>query len=161
MFWILNSENFASNPGFCTMRAYLCDARRESFSLVAPATTIVSDAKIRAVVLGSRTRMMMAANHCNTANTTVRLCQKKSRHGRIIFCIAGDGLEVETAVDVEGGDDTLDGGDVLLLEGEGGQVSGARRQWRAGMGQRHRSARWAGSEGALLLRLWLIWIIGW
>jgi hypothetical protein len=36
MFWILNSENFASKPSFCTARAYLRDARRESSSLLAP-----------------------------------------------------------------------------------------------------------------------------
>jgi hypothetical protein len=92
------------------------------------------------------------------------VCQKKkSRHGRIVLCIAGDGLEVEAAVEVDGGDDALDGGDVLLLEGEGGQVSRARRQWRAGYidGPATSFGAVGGSEGALLLRLWLIWIIGW
>jgi hypothetical protein len=31
MLWILNSENLALKPSFCTMRAYLRDARCESF----------------------------------------------------------------------------------------------------------------------------------
>jgi len=61
MFWILNSENLASNPSFWTMRAYLRDAKRESSSLFAPVTTIFPEAKMSAVVFGSRIRIMTAA----------------------------------------------------------------------------------------------------
>ena len=43
------------------MRAYLRDANLESSSDFAPVTTIFPDAKIKAVVLGSRILMMMAA----------------------------------------------------------------------------------------------------
>jgi hypothetical protein len=92
------------------MRAYLRDARRESSLLLAPVTTILPDVKMRAIVLGSRMR-------------TMRLT--------IVFCIAGDGLKVEAAVEVddgddvlEGEDDALDGGDMLLLEGEGNRCRG-------------------------------------
>ena len=61
MFWILNSENLASKPSFCTILAYLRDASRESSSDLAPVTTIFPDAKISAVVFGSRIRMITAA----------------------------------------------------------------------------------------------------
>jgi hypothetical protein len=61
MFWILNSLNWLSNPSFWMMRAYLRDARRLSSSDFAPVTTIFPDAKMSAVVLGSRIRMMTAA----------------------------------------------------------------------------------------------------
>ena len=43
------------------MRAYFRDASLESSSDFAPVTTILPDAKIKAVVLGSRMRMMTAA----------------------------------------------------------------------------------------------------
>ena len=64
MFWILNSENLASKPSFWMMRAYLRDANLESSSDFAPVTTIFPEAKISAVVLGSRILMMMVAKHC-------------------------------------------------------------------------------------------------
>ena len=41
--------------------AYFREANRESSSDFAPVTTILPDAKMRAVVLGSRIRMMTAA----------------------------------------------------------------------------------------------------
>ena len=46
------------------MRAYLRAARRLSFSLLAPVHTILPLAKMSAVVLGSRMRMMTAAKRC-------------------------------------------------------------------------------------------------
>lgn len=46
------------------IRAYLRDASLESSSDLAPVTTILPDAKIKAVVLGSRIRMMTAAKRC-------------------------------------------------------------------------------------------------
>lgn len=61
MFWILKSVNFALKPSFWIIRAYLRDASLESSSLLAPVTTIFPLAKIRAVVFGSRMRMMTAA----------------------------------------------------------------------------------------------------
>lgn len=64
IFWILNSWNLASNPSFWIIRAYLREASRESSSDLAPVTTILPDAKMSAVVLGSRMRMMTAANRC-------------------------------------------------------------------------------------------------
>lgn len=53
--------NFALNPSFWIIRAYLREARRLSSSDLAPVTTIFPLAKTRAVVLGSRIRMMTAA----------------------------------------------------------------------------------------------------
>jgi hypothetical protein len=58
---LLLTENLASKPSFCTIRAYLRDARRESSSDFAPVTTILPEAKMSAVVLGSRIRMITAA----------------------------------------------------------------------------------------------------
>ena len=43
IFWILNSESFASNP----MHAYLHDASRESSSYLVPVTTIFPDTRIK------------------------------------------------------------------------------------------------------------------
>lgn len=48
-------------PNFWMMRAYLRLASLLSSSDLAPVTTILPDAKIKAVVLGSRIRMMTAA----------------------------------------------------------------------------------------------------
>ncbi len=54
------------------IRAYFLDANFESSSDLAPVTTILPDAKMRAVVLGSRIRMMTAANRYNeTVSNTV------------------------------------------------------------------------------------------
>src|SRR5689334_11908124 len=64
MFWILKSVNFALKPSFWMMRAYLRLASLLSSSDLAPVTTILPEAKIRAVVFGSRIRMMTAANRC-------------------------------------------------------------------------------------------------
>jgi hypothetical protein len=61
MFWILKSVNLALKPSFWMMRAYLREASLLSSSLLAPVTTILPDAKISAVVFGSRIRMMTAA----------------------------------------------------------------------------------------------------
>ena len=61
MFWILKSMNLALNPSFWMIRAYLREASLESSSDFAPVTTILPDAKINAVVFGSRIRMITAA----------------------------------------------------------------------------------------------------
>jgi hypothetical protein len=61
IFWILKSMNFALKPSFWMMRAYLRDARRESSSDFAPVTTIFPEAKINAVVFGSRILIITAA----------------------------------------------------------------------------------------------------
>jgi len=54
--------NLALNPNFWIIRAYFLDASRESSSDFAPVTTIFPDAKIKAVVFGSRILMITAAN---------------------------------------------------------------------------------------------------
>jgi len=46
------------------IRANLRDASLESSSDFAPVTTILPEAKMRAVVLGSRIRIMTAAKRC-------------------------------------------------------------------------------------------------
>lgn len=46
------------------IRANLRDASRESSSDFAPVTTILPEAKMSAVVFGSRIRMMTAAKRC-------------------------------------------------------------------------------------------------
>jgi hypothetical protein len=78
-------------------------------------------------------RMMTAANRCcNTANTTVRRAKKINQVTvGFVFCVAGDGLEVEAAVEVDdgddalkSGDDALDGGDVLRSRVRGTSVEG-------------------------------------
>ena len=61
MFCILKSVNFALKPNFCIIRAYFLEASLLSSSDFAPVTTILPDAKISAVVLGSRMRIMTAA----------------------------------------------------------------------------------------------------
>lgn len=61
IFCILKSKNFAVNPSFWIIRAYLRAANRESSSLFAPVHTIFPDEKIKAVVLGSRIRIITAA----------------------------------------------------------------------------------------------------
>jgi hypothetical protein len=65
IFWILKSMNFALKPSFWMIRAYLREARRESSSDLAPVTTIFPDAKIKAVVFGSRILMITAAKRYN------------------------------------------------------------------------------------------------
>jgi len=62
MFWILNSRNLAEKPSFWMIRAYFLAASRDASSLLAPVHTILPDAKMRAVVLGSRILMITAAN---------------------------------------------------------------------------------------------------
>lgn len=62
MFWILKSVNLVSKPSFWMMRAYFRAASRESSSDLAPVTTTLPEANTSAVVLGSRIRMMTAAN---------------------------------------------------------------------------------------------------
>lgn len=89
MFWILKSVNLALKPAatmlathyfqslhvlensalpsFWMIRAYLRLASLESSSDLAPVTTIFPLAKIRAVVLGSRIRMMTAAKRLGSS----------------------------------------------------------------------------------------------
>eukprot|EP01139_Manchomonas_bermudensis_P010229 Amastigsp_a340097_2036.p2 type:complete len:108 gc:universal Amastigsp_a340097_2036:482-159(-) len=62
MFWTMKLENRAWNPSFWMMRAYFLAASFEASSLLAPVTTIFPLLKMRAVVLGSRMRMMTALN---------------------------------------------------------------------------------------------------
>ena len=52
----------SANPSFWIIRAYFRDAVCESFLLFAPVTTILPVRKIRAVVRGSRIRMITAEN---------------------------------------------------------------------------------------------------
>jgi hypothetical protein len=121
MFWILNSENFASNPSFCTMRAYLREANRESSSDFAPVTTILPEANIRAVVLGSRIRMITAAKRWRMTNEEVRtFTQTKGivcTNLWVILCVPGmqsDRLEVKPTIKVDSRNDILQGGNNAL-----------------------------------------------
>ena len=57
--------------------AYFLDASRESSSDFAPVTTILPDAKINAVVLGSRIRMITAANRCRGAKRRKRKADRR------------------------------------------------------------------------------------
>ncbi|KAH9424358.1 hypothetical protein DERP_004541 [Dermatophagoides pteronyssinus] len=50
-----------SKPSFCTIRAYFRAANRDISSLFAPVQTILPELNIKAVVLGSRIRMITAA----------------------------------------------------------------------------------------------------
>ena len=54
------------------IRAYFLDASRESSSDLAPVTTILPDANIRAVVLGSLIRITTAAKRCLLVAVTCR-----------------------------------------------------------------------------------------
>jgi len=90
--------NFALKPSFWMIRAYFRDARRESSSDFAPVTTILPDAKIRAVVFGSRILIITAAN---------RYVSIPQGHGdlRVIFCVSGvqsDGFQIEATIQVDG-----------------------------------------------------------
>ena len=60
MFCTLNSRNSAGKPTFCTMAVYFLPAFMASSSLRAPVMIIFPEAKMRAVVRGSRMRMMTA-----------------------------------------------------------------------------------------------------
>lgn len=73
MFWILKSVNLVSKPSFWMMRAYFRAASRESSSDLAPVTTTLPEAKTSAVVLGSRIRMMTAANRYSSGAREARL----------------------------------------------------------------------------------------
>lgn len=91
------------------IRAYLREASFESSSDFAPVTTILPEAKISAVVLGSRIRMMTAANRCSSQYQ--RESEMKSTgvaYLWIVLCIASverDCLEIEAAVKIDSCDD--------------------------------------------------------
>lgn len=80
MFWILKSVNLDWNPNFWMILAYLRAANLESSSDFAPVTTILPEAKINAVVFGSRIRIMTAAKRyssfrSDSYNTSIKqLC---------------------------------------------------------------------------------------
>jgi len=107
IFWILKSMNFALKPSFWMIRAYFLEASRESSSDFAPVTTILPEAKMSAVVFGSRILMMTAANRCRLARSD------KSKLVRvwylwIVLCIAGmegDRLQIEPTIKIDGSDD--------------------------------------------------------
>lgn len=86
IFWILNSANFASKPNFWMIRAYLREARRESSSDFAPVTTILPEANMSAVVLGSRIRITTAANRLglySALRAWRAIVLRSSRHSRL------------------------------------------------------------------------------
>jgi len=90
------------------MRAYLRDASHESSSLFAPVTTILPEAKIRSVVLGSRIRIMTVAKRYRTKRISVQrhVSQVVVPTLGVILCIPSvqyNGLEVETAIEVDCG----------------------------------------------------------
>ena len=62
------------------IRAYFLDARRESSSDFAPVTTIFPDAKIKAVVFGSRILIITAAKRYKTVRHPYPLKKARLRH---------------------------------------------------------------------------------
>jgi hypothetical protein len=89
------------------IRAYLREASRESSSDLAPVTTIFPEAKIKAVVFGSRIRMMTAAKRyeCNVSEgggeTDMHI------YLGVVLCITsvhGNGLQIKTTSEIDGSD---------------------------------------------------------
>lgn len=56
-----NNKKLTGKPNFCIILAYLRAAKRESSSLFAPVQTILPEENIKAVVRGSRIRIITAA----------------------------------------------------------------------------------------------------
>ena len=101
MFCILKSVNLALNPNFCIMRAYFREANLLSSSDLAPVTTILPDAKISAVVFGSRILMMTAAKRY--ISPLAHLTLACHRYLWIIFCISGmqcNCLEIQSTIQI-------------------------------------------------------------
>jgi hypothetical protein len=101
IFWILKSMNLALNPSFWMIRAYLREASLESSSDLAPVTTILPDAKINAVVFGSRIRMITAAKRYRISTSPG---ERVKTYLGVILCISGvqgDGFQVETTIKVD------------------------------------------------------------
>lgn len=62
MFWILKSLNLTGNPSFWIILAYFQAARFEASSVLAPVQTIFPEENIKAVVFGSLSLIITAAN---------------------------------------------------------------------------------------------------
>jgi len=110
IFWILKSVNFAWNPNFWMIRAYLRAANFESSSDLAPVTTILPEAKIKAVVLGSRIRIITAAKRYTTTfqikNWGSNQILVQDRYLWIVFSITSmkcNGLEIQATIQVDSG----------------------------------------------------------
>lgn len=103
------------------MRAYLREARRESSSDLAPVTTIFPDAKMSAVVFGSRIRMITAAKRCIGTRRYELITGVENQSSMqpvtdlwIVLCITGvhcNRLQIETCPEIDGSYDILEGWD--------------------------------------------------
>mmetsp|Transcript_6173 Transcript_6173/g.24897 ORF Transcript_6173/g.24897 Transcript_6173/m.24897 type:complete len:236 (-) Transcript_6173:78-785(-) len=96
MFWTLKSMNLAGKFNFWMIFAYLRAAKRESCSLFAPVQTILPDAKMSAVVFGSRMRIITAANRLGLYSAFLAcraMCFRSSEQPRFtvetMFCSTG------------------------------------------------------------------------
>src|SRR5437764_5092924 len=111
MFWILKSVNFALKPSFWIMRAYFRDASFESSSDFAPVTTILPEAKIRAVVFGSQISIMTAAKRYSRKFSMDKESGEPSLECQylwIVFRVPGmqsDRLEIQAAIEIDRGND--------------------------------------------------------
>lgn len=111
IFWILKSVNFAWKPNFWIIRAYLRAANFESSSDLAPVTTILPEAKIKAVVLGSRIRIITAAKRYTIQiKFKIRIGIKPisvNIYLWIVFCITSmkcNCLEIQTTIQIDSSD---------------------------------------------------------
>ena len=111
----MKSVNFALKPNFWMMRAYFRDASLESSSDLAPVTTILPLAKMRAVVCHRVERLVnnIFDVKVRTLRPYFRLTNSHddgSKSLRIVFCVScmeRDRLEVESAIEIYSGHDVL------------------------------------------------------
>ena len=82
MFYTLNSLNLTSKPILDILLAYFLEASLDSYSLLAPVTTIFPEEKIKAVVLGSRILIITAANRLGLYSA-LRACRAIFRSSRL------------------------------------------------------------------------------
>ena len=85
MFWIVNLVNRTGNPIFLMILANFLEACLEIYSLFAPVQTILPEEKIRAVVLGSRSFMITAANRFglySALRADIAMRRRSSRHSK-------------------------------------------------------------------------------
>src|SRR3989338_1232308 len=113
MFWILKSLNLTGKSSCWMMRASRREASRDASSLLAPVTTILPDAKISAVVLGSLMRMITAENRLglySALRARRAIFFRSSGHPRLVvdtmFCRGGTMPEGCTALSTCSGRNT-------------------------------------------------------
>jgi len=94
--------NFALKPSFWIIRAYFRDARRESSSDLAPVTTILPDAKIKAVVFGSRILIITAAKRWRLVQSTREM--RETIYLGVVFGISRmqrNRLQIKTTIKID------------------------------------------------------------